>query len=259
MTLTALLIDVDGTLVDTEELHRQAYNQAFLELALSWVWMPAEYAGLLSISGGADRIDHYIEHLPVAPALKARYHQLTPAIHQHKTRIYAELVGSNAVKLRPGIRRLIDEARAAGLKIGLAASSASDSAQRLVHNALGVNARNLVDAIACADQVSKRKPAPDLYRLLLATMRVDAMSSIALEDSHNGVLAAKAAGLVTIATPSRWTAQQNFDAADLVLPSLGDPSAPLDASHAAALRGSHWVSVDVLIELLRTGRTHAPE
>jgi HAD superfamily hydrolase (TIGR01509 family) len=211
MTLRALLFDVDGTLADTEELHRSAFNDAFRQFSLGWDWGRSLYAELLAVSGGAERIAAYIDRLEVPAAEKMRLRRLVPLVHGEKTRIYRELLASGRAPLRPGVERLIGEARAAGLKIGLAATSAS----------AGVQAQGIaIDALVCADQVARKKPAPDLYERLLATLRVAAEACVAFEDSANGLAAAKAAGLFTVVAPSRWTLAQNFSAADLVLPTL---------------------------------------
>lgn len=232
MKLEALLFDLDGTLVDTEELHRQAFNQAFLEFGLGWDWGPGLYVDLLAVSGGVHRIAHYIDTLGLPAAEKVRLRGLIPAVHRVKTRNYGELLGSNAARLRPGIARLIEEARQAGLCVGLASTSSSANVDKLLTTVFGQEGRKLIDVAVAADQVARKKPAPDIYELLLAMLRVPAQSCIAFEDSANGLAATKAAGLYTVVTPTRWTAAQKFIGADLVLPSLGDPDQPLDPPHA---------------------------
>jgi HAD superfamily hydrolase (TIGR01509 family) len=253
MKLAALLFDVDGTLVDTEELHRQAFNEAFRHLTLGWDWGARPYAELLEVSGGAERIASFIDRLPAAAGEKMRLRRLVPLIHKEKTRIYGELLGGGSARLRPGVARLVEEALRAGLKIGLAATSASANVQALVAAAFGHgSARAAIWAIVCADQVARKKPAPDLYELLLATLRTPAAACVAFEDSANGVAAAKAAGLYTVATPSRWTAAQDFSAADLLLPSLGEPNQPLAGEARAAIGGAPCVGIEQL-EALRAG------
>ncbi|HEY7244285.1 MAG TPA: HAD-IA family hydrolase [Xanthobacteraceae bacterium] len=232
MKLEALLFDVDGTLVDTEELHRQAFNQAFLEFDLGWDWDPGLYIDLLAVSGGVHRIAHYIDTLGLPPAEKVRLRGQIPAIHRAKTRNYGELLGSTAARLRPGIARLIKEARQAGLAVGLASTSSSMNLDKLLATVFGDEERTLIDVWVSADQVARKKPAPDIYELLLSMLRVPATACVAFEDSANGLAAAKAAGLFTVVTPSRWTKAQKFNDADLVIPSIGDPDQPLDPAHA---------------------------
>ena len=240
--LKALIFDVDGTLVDTEELHRRAFNQAFLEYELDWNWGLNLYAELLGVSGGADRIARYIDRVDLPAAEKIRLRHLVPGIHRAKTRIYGELLAGGKAQLRPGVARLAGEARRAGLKIGLAATSASANVQPLVAAAFGAEARDAIGAIVCADQVARKKPAPDLYELLLATLRVPAATCVAFEDSANGLAAAKAAGLYTVVTPSRWTIGQDFTGADLLIPNLGDPEAPLGPEVVRVL-GAPWLDL----------------
>jgi HAD superfamily hydrolase (TIGR01509 family) len=238
MTLQALAFDVDGTLVDTEELHRRAFNQAFIEFGLGWEWNPGRYENLLTESGGANRIARYIDELRLPEPEKASLRKLIPALHGTKTGIYRELLGGNSARLRVGVARLIAEACAAGLRIGLVATSASENVHRLIAQVLSTEARAAVAAVVCADQVPNKKPAPDVYTRLLATLRLSAQDCVAFEDSANGLKAAKAAGLCTVVTPSRWTFAQDFTGADLLLPQLGDPDAPLDALSASGIGGA---------------------
>jgi HAD superfamily hydrolase (TIGR01509 family) len=232
--LQALIFDVDGTVADTEEIHRQAFNAAFIELALWWDWSAPEYMQLLRVSGGPQRLAHYIETLSVPEGEKQRLRGLVPTIHATKTRLYRELIERGA-PVRPGVLRLMKEARAAGLRLALGATSTTANVEALLSASLGREALGWFSAVASVDQVPNRKPAPDLYLRLLGELRLPASACVALEDSANGVQAAKAAGLYTIATPSRWTATQDFGAADLVLHSLGDPQAPLDLVSARAV------------------------
>jgi len=243
--LEALIFDLDGTLADTEELHRRAFNQAFLEFGLGWNWDLDLYAELLRVSGGADRIARYIDRLEHSAAEKTRLRRLVPSLHRAKTRIYGEFVAGAQLTPRPGVRRLIGEARAAGLRIGIAATSVSASVLPLLVAALGAELAAGISAVVSADQVARRKPAPDLYELLLATLRVGAGETVAFEDSANGLAAAKAAGLRTVVTPSRWTIGQEFDGADLLIPTLGDPEAPLGPQAQREL-GAPWLDLALL-------------
>ena len=236
MTLQALIFDVDGTIADTEEVHRQAFNAAFLAMDLGWNWSEAEYMELLRVSGGPERIAHYISSSRVSSEEKRRLAGLVPAIHREKTRLYYELISDGRAAARPGVMRLMNEAREAGLKLALAATSTTSNVEALVDAVLGAKALGWFGAVASADEVAQKKPAPDLYRRIIGTLRVAADACAAIEDSANGVLAAKAAGLCTIATPSRWTATQDFSQADLVQTSLDEP--PLGLARIVALHAA---------------------
>ena len=105
MSIEALIFDVDGTLADTEETHRQAFNAAFLEHDLNWNWSSHQYLDLLNISGGKERIAQYIDSLKLPAEEKQRLHGSVAAIHRTKTRIFAELIRDGRSPLRPGVAR----------------------------------------------------------------------------------------------------------------------------------------------------------
>jgi HAD superfamily hydrolase (TIGR01509 family) len=194
----------------------------------------------LKVSGGKERIAHYVSTLRASPAEKARLAQLVPAVHATKTELYVELVGDGRCPLRPGVGRLLEEACGRALQIAIASTSSLASINVLLGRQLSGGCR--FTAIACAEHVEARKPAPDVYRLALAMLGRPAEDCVAFEDSVNGLRAAKAAGLYTIVTPSQWTEGDDFDQADLVLPHLGDAGHPLPVD----LLGSAWLDVDTL-------------
>jgi HAD superfamily hydrolase (TIGR01509 family) len=237
--LEALVFDLDGTLADTEETHRQAFNAAFIEFGLWWDWSPPLYGRLLAVSGGKERLRRYIGTLGLPAAERDRLLLTVPALHETKTRIYTELITRGQRPLRPGVLPLLRAAKTAGLKLAIASTTTSANVAALLQANLGAASDIGFEVIACGDQVKEKKPAPDIYRLVLASLRLAPEACIAFEDSLNGLRAAKAAGLATVVTPSRWTVEQDFAAADLVLPTLEGLDLPrldrlLGEAHAAA-------------------------
>jgi HAD superfamily hydrolase (TIGR01509 family) len=237
--LEALIFDLDGTLADTEETHRQAFNAAFIEFGLWWDWSPPLYGRLLAVSGGKERLRYYIGTLGLPATERERLLQTVSALHETKTRIYTELIHRGQRPLRPGVLALLRAAKTAGLKLAIASTTTSANVSALLQANLGAASDTGFDVIACGDQVKEKKPAPDIYRLVLASLRLAPEACIAFEDSLNGLRAAKAAGLVSVVTPSRWTVEQDFAAADLVLPTLEGLDLPrlhrlLGEAHAAA-------------------------
>ncbi len=257
MSLEALIFDVDGTLADTEETHRQAFNLAFLQLELGWEWGRELYRDLLRTSGGKERIESYIDTLRVASAERARLKPLVPGIHRTKTRIYGELIADGRSPLRPGVARLIREAREKGLKLAIASTTSAANVETLLSRHLGEKAHGCFSVIACGDHVSSKKPAPDIYNLALASLGFAAESCAAFEDSANGLRAAKAARLFTVVTPTPWTADQDFAGADLRLSHLGDPGQPLPAAEHDRI-GGPWLGLAQL-EALHVRRLRAAE
>lgn len=220
MTLRALIFDVDGTLADTEEVHRQAFNAAFSERNLRWCWEPQEYARLLAVSGGKERILHYVDGLDLPPVDRDRMKREVPELHRAKTRLYAALLARGALPLRPGVERLMCEARSAGLKLAIASTTTPDNLRALIEHCSPAAAPLHFDVMATGDEVALKKPAPDIYFLALERLGLVAEECIAFEDSGNGVAAAKAAGLYTVVTPTFWTAAEDVSGADLRLHAL---------------------------------------
>ena len=204
--IEALIFDVDGTLAETEEAHRLAFNDAFAEAGLDWDWTPDLYRELLKVTGGKERIGHYRSLSPTAIA----------ALHARKTVLYAARIGGGAVPLRPGIEALIAEARRRGVRLAIATTTSRPNIDALIGATLGPEGAGWFEAIACGDDVAAKKPDPEVYHLALATLGAPAAHAVAVEDSWNGVRAAKGAGLWVIATPSLYSAADDFSEADLV-------------------------------------------
>ena len=245
LTFDALVFDVDGTLADTEELHRQAFNEAFFACGINWRWGPALYAELLQITGGKERIAGFLSQQRLPAAERGRLMRLIPQIHVTKTRLYQELVALGHLRPRDGVRRLMLEARAAGLKLAIASTTSPENVESLLTSSFGSDAPGWFSAIATGDVVAKKKPAPDIYNLALQQLGVAPQRAVAFEDSAIGVRAAKAAGLFTVATPSLWTIGQNFTPADVVLTSLADPERPLYAIDELRI-GAKYLGLDQL-------------
>ena len=248
MTVRALIFDVDGTLADTEELHRQAFNEAFFARGVDWRWGPALYAELLQITGGKERIAHYISRRQMSAAERGRLLRLIPQIHAAKTRLYRELVALGHLRPRAGVVRLMNEAREAGVKLAIASTTSPQNLESLLFSSFGPDAPRWFSAIATGDVVVNKKPAPDIYKLALGQLGLAPDGAIAFEDSAVGVQAAKAAGLFTVATPSLWTIGQDFSPADLVLTSLADPDRPLYATDEQRI-GAKYLSLQQLASL----------
>lgn len=249
MSIEALIFDVDGTLADTEEVHRQAFNQAFGRLRLDWQWSPETYRRLLAVTGGKERIAAWIDEQRPAPAQRKAWLARVPELHAEKTAIYTTIARDGGIPLRPGIERLVDEARAAGLRLAIASTTTAANIDALLQAAWGPRGLELFDVIACGDQVRAKKPAPDIYQLALDALGLPPERAIAVEDSDNGLRSARGAGLWTLVTPTFWTEGSAFEGAGLVLPHLGSPDEPLAGEPDGRLRGAAWLTLDELVAL----------
>jgi HAD superfamily hydrolase (TIGR01509 family) len=219
MRLHALIFDVDGTLADTEEQHRLAFNSAFERAGLPWRWDRPAYRALLRTPGGKERITSFIDGLSLPQDEKSKLLERVPEIHREKTKLFTAAVRAREIAARPGVDRLISEARAAGVRLAIATTTSPENVDVLL-DALGWKSAAAFEVIACGDEVAKKKPAPDVYELALRRLEVAPEHAVAFEDSAPGLRAATAAGLWTVVTPTFWTEGEDFGAAGLVRDTL---------------------------------------
>jgi HAD superfamily hydrolase (TIGR01509 family) len=254
MMIEALIFDVDGTLADTEEVHRTAFNLAFERFGLGWEWDRLLYRQLLNTTGGKERMAAYIDRLELPDTERRQLLGLLPDIHAQKTKFYSAVVNDGALPLREGVQRLIDEALAQGCRLAIASTTTAVNIDALLQSTMGARGLDIFGVIACGDQVQAKKPAPDIYKLALRHLGVPAERAVAFEDSANGLRAAQAAGLWTVVTPTYWTEDSDLRAADLLLPSLGDPAHPLPNEPGRQLQYAAWLGFDELAQIMNGQR-----
>ena len=214
--MSAFIFDVDGTLAETEEVHRLAFNAAFAEANLPWHWDHYRYKELLRVSGGKERLRAFVDEDEIVP--DTPLDELIPGLHQAKTRHYGSAVLGGKMVLRPGVFDLVTEAHRRGIRLAIATTTSRDNVDSLLATSFG--GADLFEVIACGDMVPNKKPAPDIYLLALQRLGLSTNDCIAFEDSSNGLQAAKAAGLRCVVTPAEYTADEDFIDADLVLADL---------------------------------------
>jgi HAD superfamily hydrolase (TIGR01509 family) len=248
--LEALLFDVDGTLAETEESHRTAFNATFRAAGLDWEWAPALYRRLLQVAGGRERIRHFVVTHRPERARRSDLDALVARLHADKTRRFAEIVRSGELALRPGVMRLLREARACGLRLAIATTTSLRNIAVLLESTVGREVMDWFEVIGAGECVSAKKPAPDIYYWVLTQLRLEALACLAIEDSAIGLLAALDAGIPTLITASEYTVGEDFAGACAVLSDLGEPGQPF-----RLLYGDPYGRGCVDVELLR--RWHA--
>jgi len=216
----AIIFDVDGTLAETEETHRRAFNRAFEGAGLPWNWDQDLYRELLAVTGGKERIRHFIDTYSAEGAPQDDVDTFIRALHVEKTLAYTQMVSGGELELRPGVEATIAAAQQQGFRLAIATTTTPANIDALLTATLGDNGQELFEVICAGDSVPNKKPAPDVYLKALQELDLAGASCIAIEDSRNGLLSACAAGIATIVTPSIYTSDENFEEAALVIDDL---------------------------------------
>ena len=217
----ALIWDVDGTLVDNEEMHRSAFNRAFSNNNLPWQWDRELYAELMHVTGGKERIRHYIELLNVGGAGIDTSDDFVKAIHADKIELYTAMLRSLPVPLRPGVRHILREAQARGIQLAIATTSCRINVLTLLERTLAKENLHW-RAIITGDDVQEKKPSPEVYLLALEILGLPPEACLAVEDSPVGLAAAKAAGIKTVVITNQYTFKEDFSNAYAVYFQLGE-------------------------------------
>ena len=221
--LKALIFDCDGVLVDTErDGHRVAFNRAFAEKGYSFQWDVTLYGELLKIAGGKERMRAYFEKNGW-PENESDKDTLIKELHKRKTDLYMQIIESGQLPLRSGVKRLMDEAIEAGIALAVCSTSNERAVNLVVERLLGTERKSKFSAILAGDVVSNKKPDPEIYNLAKERLNLDPLECVVIEDSRNGLLAAKGAGMICIVTTNGYTAEEDFSEADMVVSELGEP------------------------------------
>jgi HAD superfamily hydrolase (TIGR01509 family) len=234
--LKALILDVDGTLADTEQDgHRVAFNHAFADGGHEWHWDVPTYGRWLDVAGGKQRLSHFLQ--TVAPELlPSERADLVASLHARKTEHYLRLMDRGGILLRPGVARLLAAARDNGMRLAIATTTTRANVDALLQRSLPDSA-NLFSVVGAADDAQRMKPDPEIYQVVLEQLRLAPNECLAIEDSKAGLRAALAAGIPTVVTVNHYTRMHDFEGALAVVSDLGEPDAPAQSIAGAALRG----------------------
>jgi len=246
--IKAIFFDQDGVIIDTErDGHRVSFNMTFKEFGFTDEWSVDYYHELLQIAGGKERMKHHAQTKGFSkPIQPEELDELVKNMHKRKTALFVELIETGKLPLRPGIHRFMQEAMQAGLIIGVCTTSNEQAAHAIAYKVLTDIKFNFVLA---GDIVSKKKPDPEIYNLALSKAGVKPEECMVIEDSRNGVLAGKAAGMHVVATTNVYTEKENLNDADIIVTCLGDAEGEKGTMSKGAITGYNGVlHIDQLIK-----------
>ena len=243
--LAAILFDVDGTLANTEYAHLKAFNLAFKEADLEWQWSVNLYKKLLAITGGRERIRYYIENYVSNFEASKPLSEFIGELHQVKSKYYAQQLDQGAIQLRPGVERIIKEARKEEVRLAIATTTSPENIDALFACTLGKEAINWFEIIGAGNIVEKKKPAPDIYNYVMEKMSLTPAACMAIEDSEPGIASASAAGVPVIAALNEFTSEHNFEGAALLMNNFGEPHRPGSAIFGE-MYGKNHLDLDLI-------------
>jgi HAD superfamily hydrolase (TIGR01509 family) len=242
--IKAIIFDQDGVIIDTErDGHRVAFNETFREFGFNVEWDVEKYHELLQIAGGKERMRHYMRTEGFGVEIKPEEEDdLIKRLHKRKTEIFVDLIESEKLPLRPGVKRLMIEAMDKGLTLGVCTTSNEKAARAVAYKIL----KDIkFDFVLAGDVVSKKKPDPEIYLLALEKTGLVSAECVVIEDSRNGVLSAKAANMNIVATTNIYTEKEDLSEADIVVTCLGEP----DGQKAELKQGGEGLDFDGVLHV----------
>lgn len=238
-SLDALIFDCDGVILESEHLHRQAYNDAFAHFGVRCPpaaeapldWDGAFYDDLQNrIGGGKPKMRWYFGEngwpsskiFETPPSSDSDKEKLVDIIQDWKTERYKEIIKSGTVEPRPGVLRLMDEVRGAGIKLAVCSAATKSSVVLCLENLIGLERFTGLDCFLAGDDVKQKKPDPSIYVTAAKKLGVESKKCLVVEDSAIGLQAAKGAGMSCIITYTPSTANQDFKDAIATFPDLSN-------------------------------------
>ena len=259
-SLDALIFDCDGVILESEHLHREAYNKAFEEFGLEIggdkvVWTEEFYDILQNtVGGGKPKMRWYFGKYGwpsqkggvAAPGETDAQESLVDALQDFKTQAYKDLV-ANVAKPRPGVLRLMEEARSAGIYVAVCSAATKTSVEFTLNNLLGEEQFSALDCFLAGDDVSNKKPDPEIYITASKKLDVHPDKCIVVEDSTIGLNAALGAGMDCIITYTGSTATEAFEGAKMVVSDLGESPAKVTLDDLIACKAAEKMKDDRVV------------
>ena len=200
--MKAILFGSIGTLIETSDLQREAFNEAFKEAGLDWYWDQEDYTKLLKKSGGTKRIEDFAEKNNTTVDVKK--------IRERKTQIYNDKINSITTPPREGVLDVLEYAYKNNIKTGFVTSTTSDNIDAVFKTLNNQIKKNYFDFIGSNNLIKEAKPAPDIYIKALNSLELNSSDCIAIEDTVESALSAHRAKIKCVAFPGLYHVDDDF-------------------------------------------------
>jgi beta-phosphoglucomutase-like phosphatase (HAD superfamily) len=224
MALKLVISDLDGTLVETEDYHRRAYNLLFQELGLDISWSKQDYMDRLTVMGGG-KLREVFSWLGKP---EKQFAQFKREMYEKKTQLYLQLITSDldngTLSLRPGVARLFAEIEKAGVPLAIGTACEKKAAFEVLDAALGPSFTGSLAILCGGDDTPYKKPNPAIYLMVAEQCGVDPMDCVVFEDTRHGMQAALSAGMKCVVTPSEYAMNHNFSEATMLVKDFENPN-----------------------------------
>jgi HAD superfamily hydrolase (TIGR01509 family) len=201
----AVLFGSIGTIIETSDLQRKAFNQAFKKNNLNWLWTKKIYKDLLNKSGGKDRISNY--------AFQKKISVDAELLRNLKTKIFNEYLKKKKLKPRPGVKQLVKDCKKKGIKLALVTSTTNDNINSIFFCLKKFLKKKDFDFIGNSKIIKKPKPFPDIYKFTLKKLKLRANQCIAIEDSQESLNSAIRANIKCLIFPGEFHTSKKFKGA----------------------------------------------
>ena len=198
----ALLFGSIGTLVETSEIQRKSFNEAFKKKGLDWYWTKEEYIKLLNKSGGSDRIKEY--------AKKKNTKVNAKQLRDLKTKLFNNYLKKSYLKLRPGVKSIINICYKEKIRLAFVTSTSKNNVNSILFSLRKSISQKNFSFIGNSKLVKNLKPNPDIYLLALKKLKLKSTECLAIEDSQESLNSAVNAKIKCIIFPGKFHLNTKF-------------------------------------------------
>ena len=198
----ALFFGSIGSIVETSDIQRKSFNRAFKQFGLNWHWTRKKYKYLLNNSGGEDRISRYAKQKKITIDAKK--------VRNLKTKIFNNYLKEKELKLRPGVKNLLNFCIKNKIKVGLVSSTSLNNINSIFYCLRSSIKKNYFNFIGNSKLVKKNKPSPEIYLYALKKLKLKSKDCIAIEDSQESLDSAVKAKIKCFIFPGKFHSTKRF-------------------------------------------------